>query len=399
MISAKEVRNVKLTRTSDGFSVDEVNAVLDKVAETIDAMTNENQELYHKLEVLAAKIEEYRNEEDSIKTALITAQKMADKITKEAQEEADSLVSGSREEADSTVAEAKEKAESLVSQARDYAADLVQSKTAEADSIVSEAEKKANEAINSAKIVAQDIVTQAKDNYTELTTKAKEEKDAYTILITSLKQDASTFIEKLKVLYAEQFSKLERAKIDTDEPAVDESEVTAIHGEVDSLLSEIDDIQSSIPDSITIEKPAYTAPKEPEDAVPAEEPEEAVPAEEPAPVAAEDEVEGVIEEMETPEAPEEPAADPMAAVEAFSHSTYSPIDASQKTIPEITEEPQMEEKSLFDTDGQQPFETFFDVSKSDAHLDKTQQISLLPPDEEEDDDNDKGFRGFFRKKK
>ena len=390
MISANDLRRVQLSSAENGYSVDEVNAVIDKAADTIDAMANENQELYHKLEVLAAKIEEYRSEEDSIKTALITAQKMADKITKESKDEADALIENSNKEADATVAEAKEKAESLIAQARQYASDLLKSKTDEANGIVGDAEKKANEAISSAKLVAQDIVSQAKDSYTELTTKAKEEKEAYEILIAALKKDAAEFINKLKTLYAEQFSKLDSAKIDAAETAVDDSEVASIHSDVDSLLSEMDDIQSSIPDEISIEKADY--PEEIE--IVEEEPETEEPVIE-EPVIEEPIIEEpVIEETIVDEEP----TDPMAAVEAFSQNEYSPIDTSKRIIPEINEEPQMEEKSLFDDEGVQPFESFFEVSTQDAHLDKTQQISLLPPDEDEDDDS-RGFKGFFRKKK
>ena len=400
MISANDLRAVQFSNVANGYSVDEVNAVLDKAAETIDALTGENKEIYHKLEVLAARIEDYRSEEDSIKTALITAQKMADKITKEAREESDTLLADSRAEADATVADAKSQAESLVSQAREYASDLLKSKTEEADGIVSDAEQKANEAISSAKIVAQDIVSQAKENYDELTSKAKEEKDAYTILISNLKSDAAAFIEQLKVLYAEQFSKLEKAKIDTEEPKVDESEVAAIHGEADSLLSEIDDIQQSIPEPITIEKPAYNPPAAEEVAAEEAPVEEAPVAEAPA---AFDEAEEIVEEItEAPVAEEAPAADPMAAVEAFSQTSYSPIDVSRRELPEIEEEAPMEEKSLFDNDGHQPFEHFFDVNTKDAHLDRSQQISLVPPEDFEDGDgeyDDKGFKGFFKKRK
>lgn len=378
MISANDLRAVQFRHVDKGYNIDEVNAVLDKAADTIDAQANENKELYHKLEVLAARVEEYRSEEDSIKTALITAQKMADKITKEAQEESDKLLHSSRAEAEATVAEAKAQSEALINEARNYATELLTKKTTEADGIISDAEQKANEAVSSAKIVAQDIVSQAKANYDDLTSKAKEEKEAYTILISTLKNDAAAFIEQLKLLYAEQFSKLEKAKIDTSEPVVDDGEVEAIHSEADNLLNEIEDIQQSIPETITIEKTA-----------PAEE----------AP-AAQDEVEEIIEEISEP-VPEEaaPSADPREAVEAFSQSHYSPIDTTKKAIPEIQEEAPMEEQSLFDTDGHQPFENFFDVSTKDAHLDKSQQISLLPPDDDDSAEEEKGFRGFFKKRK
>ena len=44
------------------------------------------------------------------------------------------------------------------------------------------------------------------------------------------------------------------------------------------------------------------------------------------------------------------------------------------------------------------FENYFNVNTKDAHFDKTQTISLIPPEDDEDDDEPK-FKGFFKKKK
>ena len=87
----------------------------------------------------------------------------------------------------------------------------------------------------------------------------------------------------------------------------------------------------------------------------------------------------------------------MAAVEAFSQNEITPIDTSRRIVPEIDEEPQME-KSLFDDEEQNSFEQYFNVNKQDAHFDKTQQISLVPP-EDDDEEEETGFKGFFKKKR
>lgn len=395
MISANDLRRVQLTNAENGYSVEEVNAVIDKAAETIDAYANENKELYHKMEVLAAKIEEYREEENSIKTALITAQKMADKITAEANESAEALTAKSNAEAQSTVSAAKEKAEKIVSEARQYASAMLKDKTDEANSIVTAAEKKANDAISSSKIVAQNILDQAKEISEDLIGKSKEEKEAYDILIANLKSDASSFIESVKELYSAQLEKLQAAKLDTEDKQ--DSEIDSIHSEVDSLVSEIKEIEEAIPEEISIEKEEYTEPEE--------EAEAEVEAE---PVAEEEAYEELDEEepdeeeytIIDDEAEEESGInyDPMAAVEAFSQNEITPIDTSRRIVPEIDEEPQME-KSLFDEEDKLPFENYFKVSKEDAHLDKTQQISLVPPEEEENDGEEPKFKGFFKKKR
>lgn len=76
MITPSQIREKNLsTVQSGGYDKEEVNALLAQIVESYQAVYDENKELYRKMEILAGKIEEYRNEEDSIKTALITAQR------------------------------------------------------------------------------------------------------------------------------------------------------------------------------------------------------------------------------------------------------------------------------------------------------------------------------------
>ena len=395
MISANDLRNVQFDNEAQGYSAEAVNSVISQAADTIEAYANENKELYRKMELLAGKIEEYRKEEDSIKTALITAQKMADKIEQESREKADALIAESEAQAKAATDEAAANAEKTVSEARDYAAELIKTKTDEADALIADAEKKANEAISSSKIVAEDILSQAKGISKELVSASKEEKEAYELLNTALRKDAEDFIEKLKALYTEQLEALNSAKLEkgAEEEA---AEVEHLEGQINSLFEEIDDVSESIPEEITLE-PAERPVEEPvEEEIPAEENFEIIeeepyqeefetPAEEPE----------IIEEE--PEADEEPV-DPMAAVEAFSNDEITPV-SENRGFSEITEDAELEEKSLFD-ESEQPFENYFHVSKKDAHLDKTQTISLVPPEDfDAEEDDEPRHKGFFHKKK
>ena len=106
MISANEIRNRQIKVSQVGYDKEEVNILLDEAADTVDGYVAENKELYHKLEVLANKIEEYRAEEDSIKSALITAQKMADQIKKESAQAAEDKKKAVDEKARETIDDA-----------------------------------------------------------------------------------------------------------------------------------------------------------------------------------------------------------------------------------------------------------------------------------------------------
>ena len=391
MISARDLRTADL-------SVKDANALLNEAADTIEAYQHENKELYHKLEVLAAKIEEYRSEEDAIKTALVTAQKMADKIKKDSSEAAALLIESSEAEAKEKMDSANLEAEAIVKKARDYSANLINNKTNEANEIITTAQNKANDAISSSKIVAKDILDQAKAISDDLISKSKAEKEAYEILISTIKNDAKAFVESLKKLYGEQLDILNSSRLDTtsSENEAATKNVEDVHSDISNLIDEVDELSSAIPEEITIpeiphkefddsdvkvEAPVFEHKDEPQ----------------------EDDTDGFTELTEEPaQAPviideDEELPDPMEAVEAFSQNQITPID-SGVSIPEINDEPEMDDQeSLFDNDDQLPFESYFNVKREDVHNDKSQTISLIPPEDDEDDEPK--FKGFFKKKK
>ena len=428
MISSKEIRHLDLTVTQNGYNTKEVDSVLSECALTIDAYQKENEELYRKMELLATKIEEYRLEENAIKTALVTAEKMAEKIKKESNDEATELLEKSRQEADSTVSSAKTEADKIISSAREYSSTLIEDKTNEASEIITNAQNKANEAINSAKIVAQDILDQAKQISEDLISKSKAEKEAYEILTNTIKSDAKEFIEKVKELYNAELEALNSANLETSDEDTKQAQkdVDDIDDDVSSLKEEIEDVSSSIPDEVVIEPTQdekIEVEQEVEEAEASQESQDDFEIIDDEPEQKEIEpmtFEPEIEQEEVKEAEEtqseelnEPAiielddedeeddelTDPMAAVEAFSKTSVTPVSADARTVTEITDEADMQsQSSLFDDETSLPFESYFNVKREDAHTDKSQVISLVPPEEDEEDDEPR-FRGFFKKKK
>lgn len=428
MISSKEIRHLDLTVTQNGYNTKEVDSVLSECALTIDAYQKENEELYRKMELLAAKIEEYRLEENAIKTALVTAEKMAEKIKKESNDEATELLEKSRQEADSTVSSAKTEADKIISSAREYSSTLIEDKTNEASEIITNAQNKANEAINSAKIVAQDILDQAKQISEDLISKSKAEKEAYEILTNTIKSDAKEFIEKVKALYNAELEALNSANLETSDEDTKQAQkdVDDIDDDVSSLKEEIEDVSSSIPDEVVIESTQdekIEVEQEVEEAEASQESQDDFEIIDDEPELKELEpmtFEPEIEQEEVKEAEEtqseelnEPAiielddedeeddelTDPMAAVEAFSKTSVTPVSADARTVTEITDEADMQsQSSLFDDETSLPFESYFNVKREDAHTDKSQVISLVPPEDDEEDDEPR-FRGFFKKKK
>lgn len=426
MISSKELRQKDLEITQNGYNIAEVDALMAESAATIDAYEKQSGDLYHKLEVLAGKIEEYRQEEDAIKTALVTAQKMADKITKESNETASLLISKSEETAKDTVANAKAESDKIISSAREYSTNLIAEKTQQAKEITNKAQDKANEVIASAKVVAQDILDQAKQISDDLIAKSKAEKEAYEILSNTIKNDAKEFIEKVKSLYNNELDALNSAKLDkeNDDTESEEKSIAEIDSEVSGLVDEIEEFTSSIPQPISSEESGddtedaeaeeaetlqeVIAPDDAEDSEEEIEYEREEDNKEPAfdlneieyeEITDDDDEDDITEDDEKPVIEEDEPADPMEAVEAFSQNQITPLK-SDSPIPEISEDADMEDDDdLFDNSGELPFEAYFNVNQQDVHNDKSQTISLIPPEGDEDDEPQPKFKGIFKKKK
>lgn len=390
MITPSQIREKNLSTVQNGgYDKDEVNELLADVVESYEAVYNENKELYRKMEILANKIEEYRSEEDSIKTALITAQKMADRITKEAKEKAEEKLTESAATAQQTVMDAKEKADKMISEARTYVSDFTKEKQTAAESIINEAEGKANEAIDGAKLVAQNILNQAKQLSDELVTKAKAEKEYHETLVSKLKSESDGFKNSLMSLYQTQMEHLREMVELKPEVEEDNEKIKAVESEMNQIISDIDEI-NKLQSQPVAEEPAAQdeKPEADEDNTSSDET-----------------VDEIIDEIEEAEATRETVSkdEVDSALNAFSTDEITPLDENATYISEIDEEPEMEkvepaEDSLFEQEGEaMPFENYFNVKKEDVRTDET--ISLIPPEEEDEEEDSSRFKGFFKKKK
>ena len=99
MVTAQNVRDVRFTKTMGGYKTAEVDSFLDQCADTIDALNKEAEENTRKMQVLAETIVDYRNQEDSIRTALMSAQRMSETVIAEANEKAAEIVAQAEEKA------------------------------------------------------------------------------------------------------------------------------------------------------------------------------------------------------------------------------------------------------------------------------------------------------------
>ena len=107
MITPQDIREKAFDRAVRGYDMETVDEFLDEIADDYTTLTKENSSLKSKMRVLVEKIEEYRQTEDSMRLALLSAQKMSAQIEAEAKERAEKLVSEAQTKADNAKREAE----------------------------------------------------------------------------------------------------------------------------------------------------------------------------------------------------------------------------------------------------------------------------------------------------
>lgn len=107
MLTPQEVSTHSFAKAvMGGYNMAMVDEFLDELTDDYAALYKENAALKAKMKVLVEKVEEYRATEDAMRKALMTAQRMADELVKEAQDQRDQLLQQAQ-------AEAKQQVESI----------------------------------------------------------------------------------------------------------------------------------------------------------------------------------------------------------------------------------------------------------------------------------------------
>ena len=101
MLTAKDIREIKFNRSMGGYKTIEVDEFLDQCADVVEELTKQNDENTRKMQVLAETIVDYRNQEDSIRSALISAQRMSESVIADARKQADDILAAAQSEAES----------------------------------------------------------------------------------------------------------------------------------------------------------------------------------------------------------------------------------------------------------------------------------------------------------
>lgn len=354
MLTPNQIKNHLFQNSKDVYQIQEVDAYMNEIVASYEQMFKENKELLGKLEELARAVEDYHADEDQIKDALIVAQKMANQIKLDANEKANAVTKEAQESADALTTNASEEANALLMDAK-----------VRSEATLNSSEVTANDVIEGAKVLANNVINQAKFSSEEIIANAKIEVELYQTIINETKAEAAVFKAELLEHYQSHIRLIDElpnqiANALEESVALKKKEHAESINAVESepTPSETEEAQVDLPEEIeSVEQmeqsaqASYTAP-------PIEAP-VGVDVEEIAPVN-----KGILEFEDVYSGDESDAEEEVTAPEEI---MLTPLDAPKH-------------KMKFGED--------YDINDDDEE-----------EEYEDGEDSDRGFKGFFRRKK
>lgn len=117
-LTPEEIVEYPIKQTVRGYSVKEVDELLDRAADTIEELRGELDALRKRATEAEARLEQVTGTEETLKRALVTAQEAAERCVEDAEEEAAAILAEAREEAARLREEATREAEEAQAAAR-----------------------------------------------------------------------------------------------------------------------------------------------------------------------------------------------------------------------------------------------------------------------------------------
>ena len=108
MISSEDVRHVTFDKAFQGYRREDVDDYLKQVAQAMDDLAAQNDDLQKKLVMLAQRIEKYRTMENSLSTSMINAQRMGENVIREANQKAEEIIHRANLRGDDIIRDANE---------------------------------------------------------------------------------------------------------------------------------------------------------------------------------------------------------------------------------------------------------------------------------------------------
>lgn len=324
MLTPDKIREKSFQTTGRGsYRAEDVDSFLNEVSASYEQMFKENGDLIKKISILAKKVEEYRADEESLKLALLNAQKLADRIVAEAKENAEKDTADAKAEAEKLRADAKTDADEAEAKAKRESDAIIESAKAEAEKIVAEANRQSNEILGN--------INRKVTHETLVYDMVKKEASEFKSKLVAMYKEHINLINQLPEIVDEQLDKAEPAPVAEESAEVVEEEPVVIE-EVAPVA--IEDIEEEI--EVVAEPEAEIVEETVEEEI-AEEVEEA-------PAEPETEVAEIVEEE--PAAPvKKPFKLDLSKIDFADEEAPAPAPAVMNTV-EVEDEPEEDKGSI-----------------------------------------------------
>mgnify|MGYP001540884228 CR=1 FL=1 len=165
MLKPEQIRSHRFISAGRGtYEAGDVDSFLSEVAMSYEQVFRENGDLVKKISLLAERVSQYKKDEDNIRRALLTAERMADKIQRESQQSAQEQLDSAEKKAQELIASAQNRADVLETAASVKASQLTEESNRNATERITSAERTASAMISNAEAKANEIIENAKKN-------------------------------------------------------------------------------------------------------------------------------------------------------------------------------------------------------------------------------------------
>lgn len=105
MLTIDEIKDISF-RKGRGYRGEDVDAFIDEVIVSFEQLKREKSDLIRKMDILATRVEQYRADEETVRNALLSSQRVADASIKEANAKAAKIVADAEAKAQAMLKEA-----------------------------------------------------------------------------------------------------------------------------------------------------------------------------------------------------------------------------------------------------------------------------------------------------
>ncbi len=126
MLTPDQIKSKEFHTTGkSSYKAEEVDEFLNEIHASYDQMFRENANIIKKMSILANKVEEYKKDEDSLRQALLSAQKLADQIVSDAKKTSEKQLSEASQKAEKILDDAKRTADTKIHEANKQADEII----------------------------------------------------------------------------------------------------------------------------------------------------------------------------------------------------------------------------------------------------------------------------------